>query len=99
MNVTIKNGTISVNGKIIVDGVAQDQVLNGQINVVINGDVDHLEMHSGTVQAQNVADLKTTSGDVSCGDVGSIHTMSGNVDCGNVSGDINTMFGDVIHKL
>jgi hypothetical protein len=71
-----------VNGTVIIDGNKQDQVLEGPISVVVNGNVDRVE---------------TTSGDVDVtGSTGTVSTMSGSVTCGgNISGDVSTMSGSV----
>lgn len=112
MQVTMKNGQISINGqlvsgknvsisgkKVTIDGVVQGTDLSGDVHVVIHGDVDQLTNESGTVTAQNVGDISTLSGDVRCNDVsGSINTMSGDVTCGHVAGSIKTMSGDVSHR-
>jgi len=112
MNVSVSNGKavidgreftgnrISINGnKVIVDGVVQDGELVGNISVVIHGDVEKIEVVSGTVKANSVTSIKTTSGDIDCGDVtGSVMTVSGDIDCGNVGGNVSTVSGDIIHR-
>ena len=111
MNLNIRSGHVVVNGKryqgrnvtiingrVTIDGVTQDGELTGDINVVVNGDVDSIENECGSVTAQNVGSINTQSGDVRCGDVsGSIQTMSGDVTCKAVKGSVRTMSGDIRH--
>lgn len=102
--VTITGGrNISViNGKIKVDGKDYTPADAKEINIVINGNVDKLEVDAcdKVTVTGDVSTLKTMSGDVDItGDVkGDIKTMSGDVDCGNVGGSISTMSGDVKNK-
>lgn len=112
MELNMKNGRIVVdgrefrgnsvtitNGKVTVDGVAQDGELVGDINITVHGDVERLENSAGTVKANNVGSIATQSGDVNCGAVnGSVQTMSGDVDCGNIGGSVSTMSGDIEHR-
>lgn len=72
-----------VNGKVTVDGEAQDGSLSGPVHVEIHGDVQSLENHAGNVTAHNVGEISTGSGDV---------------ECGAVSGNIRTGSGDVCHR-
>jgi hypothetical protein len=76
------NNVSIINGNVVIDGNKQDQVLEGPISVVVNGNVDRVE---------------TTSGDVDVtGSTGTVSTMSGSVTCGgNISGDVSTMSGSV----
>jgi hypothetical protein len=73
--------TIDRDGTVTVDGVAQDGKLVGPVDVMVHGNVDHVETTSGRVEVS--------------GQVGSITTMSGDVRCGNVTGSVFTMSGDV----
>ncbi len=112
MNISMNNGRVVIdgkefqgsnviiqNGKVVVDGKTQDCELVGDVNVVVHGDVQTLENHTGNVTAQNVGEVSTGSGDVRCGSVsGSIRTGSGDIFCGKVSGNIRTGSGDVIHR-
>lgn len=85
-----------INGAIVIDGVAHDDELPGEIHIQIDGDVERVETGPGSVTAQNVGAIQTLSGDVNCGDVtGSIRTMSGDVVCKKVAGNVNTMSGDI----
>ena len=109
MNLNIRSGHVVINGKryqgrnvtiinnvVTIDGVTHGGELTGDINVVVNGDVDSIENESGSITAQNVGSITTQSGDVRCGDVfGSIQTMSGDVTCKSVKGSVKTMSGDI----
>ena len=97
MNLSIKGGSISINGRlysgnsvvidggghVVVDGVQQDGApLVGPISVSVAGDVDQLELTSGDVTVHGSAQsIKTTSGDVAVS--------------GGVSGSVSTISGDV----
>lgn len=96
MNVTMKNGsvvidgksfsgnTVSINGdRVVVDGVVQEGSLVGHVSVTINGDVEHFEIGSGMVRIR---------GDVR----GDVKAHSGDVDVeGTVMGAASTMSGDI----
>lgn len=112
MNISMNSGRVVIdgkefqgknvsirNGKIIIDGKTQDGELTGDVNVVVHGNVQSLENHSGNVTAQDVGEVSTGSGDVYCSSVGgSVRTGSGDVSCGDVGGNIRTGSGDVMHK-
>jgi hypothetical protein len=93
---TFSGNNISISGdKVIIDGVQQEGSLVGDVHVSINGDVEALQITSGSITV-TAGSIKTTSGDVKCGDVsGSVQTVSGDVACGNVAGNIRTVSGDV----
>jgi len=94
-NVVISNGKIMINGKDVTPN-------SKEINIVINGDVDKLEVDccNKVSVTGSVKNIITKSGDIEVtGDVdGNIQTMSGDVDCGHVQGSISTMSGDVKHR-
>lgn len=94
-----KNISITGNGKVVVDGVEQAGSLIGDVNVIVDGDIDRLEVVSGSITAKNVSSVKTTSGDVECADVsGSVSTMSGDIDCRSIGGSVSTMSGDITQR-
>ena len=69
------------------------------MNIVVEGDVEHLENDCGSVTARMVGSVQTQSGDVNCQDVGgSVQTMSGDVTCGSIGGGVTTMSGDIRHR-
>ena len=113
MNISMKSGSVTINGKsyagkniiinngkVIVDGVEQSEVLEHRITVNVVGEVDTLETTSGDVNVSgNVGSLQTTSGDIECQDVsGNVQTVSGDVDCGRVNGNVKTVSGDIKHN-
>lgn len=113
MNISMKSGSVNVNGKsysgkniiinngkVIVDGIEQSEVLEHRITVNVVGDVGALEAISGDVSViGNVGSLQTTSGDIECHDVaGNVQTVSGDVDCGRVTGNVKTVSGDIKHN-
>lgn len=98
MNISMKSGNMTINGKtysgnniiisngkVIVDGAEQSEVLEHNIVVNVTGDVQSLETTSGDVQCESVSgDVKTVSGDVNVR--------------GNVAGNVKTVSGDISYK-
>lgn len=111
MNIVMKNGTITINGKqyqgqsfridgdkVIIDGVQQEGSLCGPVSIQVTGDVQSID--GRTVQSIEVTgscgSVKTVSGDVRCGPVaGNVQTVDGDVYCGDVAGSVKTVSGDV----
>lgn len=92
---------ISISGnKVIIDGVVQGGELVGDVNVVVNGDVDAVENTNGKVEVTgSVGQVKTTNGDIRCGDVkGDVTTSNGTVQCGVVHGQVRTTNGNISHR-
>jgi glutamate synthase domain-containing protein 3 len=85
------------NGKVVVNGVVQEQTLSYNITVNVIGDVETLDTISGDVYIQgNVGNLKTTSGDVQCKDVAAnVQTVSGDVRASKITGNVKTVSGDI----
>lgn len=96
---TYKGSCIQVsNGRVIVDGVEHGVESGPSIDVEIHGDVQSLEMESGSVKANSAGTIKTVSGDVVCGEVsGSIKSVSGDINTGAVAGSVSTVSGDIKH--
>lgn len=84
--------TIVINGK----EIAQE---DGEINIEINGNINHFNLPSGSVTVNgDVKSLYTMSGNVAVnnGSVGKITTTSGNVTIsGNCTDKISTTSGNV----
>ena len=109
MNLTMKNGkctidgkvftgsNISINGnKVIVDGVTQVGELVGDINITVDGNVESITNTNGTVRALNVGSVKTTNGDVNCDDVsGDVSTTNGDVTAKKILGKVTSVNGDI----
>jgi len=109
MNINLNNGKVTINGQtytgnniqingdnVLVDGVQQSKSLVGDITVNIEGQVENLELNSGTVNANNVGSIETGSGDVRCGNVlGNVRTGSGDVDAKTIQGNVRTGSGDI----
>ena len=82
-NIVIRNNTVVVDGKIVKEH------LNKSINIVVNGDVSHLDC-DGSVEVHG------NSGDIDCGGSCTVSgNVNGNIDaggsivCGDVSGSID----------
>ncbi len=110
MNVTMKNGRITIDGReftgknvridgdgqVIIDGVVQQGNLVGPISVQISGDVESLQGCGDVTVTGNCGSVKSVSGDVRCADVlGDLQTVSGDVNCKSVAGNVKTVSGDV----
>jgi hypothetical protein len=102
ININNKNysgNTISINkNKIFIDGV---EIINNdkEINITIDGNIDKVSVDScNTFKINGKANtVKTMSGDVIIdGDIsGDVNTMSGDVECKSISGNVKTMSGDI----
>ena len=87
------------NNKVIVDGEEVSSGDSKKLDIVITGNVDNLQVDSGTVKVDgNVSQVATQSGSVTIGgDVrGSVSSMSGSVSVdGKVGGSVTTMSGSI----
>jgi len=90
------------NGKVVIDGVVQEQSLIGPVTVIVTGDIESLASGSGNVDVTgNCGSVSTMSGDFTGrGNVtGNVKTMSGDVRVtGHIGGDVETMSGDIIQS-
>lgn len=98
--ITFEGKKVSINDtEVHVDGVKQDNIIDGHIKVIVHGDVESIATNDGDVEAEDVANVTTDSGDVKCGDIaGNVTTRSGDVKCGDVEGNVTTTKGDIIQK-
>ena len=89
-SITCSGSNITIqNGKVIVDGKVIQSDLYGDVKVVVNGNVDKID-YSGSVEVHGNCGSIDCSG--SCkidGDVNGNIDASGSVTCGKVSGDID----------
>lgn len=110
MDVTMKNGSIIINGKsfvgrniiisddkVIVDGQQVECDAEKQFDITINGTVESLETKSGNVRVSgSVNRIKTVSGDVTVKEcAGHINTISGDVKAKTIDCSVNTVSGDI----
>lgn len=111
MNISMKGGSviidgktftgrsISINGnKVVIDGVQQEGELVGDISVTVNGDVESIEMSSGSVSCGVAGSVKTVSGDIECsGSIGgSATTVSGDISASLIHGNASTVSGKIV---
>ena len=91
-NISIKNGKITVDGKI------QNTKKQYIGKIIINGDVKTLEVDNcDSVTAKNVTTLKSISGDVYCDDIlGNVETVSGDVTVKSIKGNVSTISGNIL---
>lgn len=97
---TFSGSSISINGnKVIVDGVAQDGELVGEIHVTVNGDCEVVENSNGPIEVKGSAgSVRTSNGRITCGNVGGDVTSSnGGITCGAVTGNVRTSNGSIRH--
>src|SRR5690606_37102809 len=84
------------NGKVIVDGDTQNGELVGDVNVVVNGDVDILNNTNGKVEANNIGQVTTTNGDVICDKINvDVRTIKCNIKSKAISGRLISVNGDI----
>lgn len=86
------------NHQVIVDGEVINSVeKTPEIHVTVHGDVDIINLGSGVVKARNVDIVNTQSGDVAVGgNVNSlVSTQTGDIICRDITGNINTINGDI----
>lgn len=113
MNIRMKGGSVTIDGKtfsgaaiqiignkVVVDGVAQQGELVGDISVTVNGDCESVENSNGTVEVKGSAgSVRTSNGKVTCGNVGGdVTSINGDITCGSVTGSVKTSNGNISHK-
>lgn len=93
-NISIVNGVVKIDGKIVEDSdaIMKEHVLN----ISVQGDLEELSTTSGDVEVSgSVGNIKTTSGDVfSKGDVQTVTTVSGDVRAKSI-GSAKSVNGDI----
>ena len=89
-NITVRNNTVIVDGKVVEDG------LTAGINIVVNGDVENIKC-SGDVEVRG-----HVIGDIDCGGSCTVDGyVEGNIDagnsvrCGDITGDVDA--GNSVH--
>ena len=105
---TYKGKNIQVNnGKVIIDGVVQkadgkDEILTGDITIVVNGNCDSVESDSGDIVINGDAKaVSSSNGDITISkDVkGNVSTSNGDVDVkGQIAGNVTTSNGDITSR-
>jgi len=101
--VTYKGNNIVVNNnKVIIDGVKVDTKDYKEINIVVSGNLNSLEVDScNTISiGGHCEDIETTNGDVDVsGDVhGNVKTTNGDVTAKSIIGKVKTTNGDISCK-
>lgn len=104
------NGTIEVNGKkysgnnvyiskgkVIIDGVVQDEIVNQPVNITITGSCGSIKNDVGDIRCGDVNGNVTNSvGDVSCKNVkGNVSNSTGDISCSKIEGNATTSVGDI----
>ena len=98
------NGTVSINNnKITVGGVDIEDLQQldcKEINIIIHGNVDVLEVENGELTINgSVKSLDSRNGNVQCWNVdGNVETRNGNVQCGAVQGSVKTRNGSISER-
>lgn len=97
--VTYSGSNVCVkNNRVYIDGVIQEQIFDRDINVVVNGNIDKVELDVGdiTVNGNVSQGINISTGDVECKDVtGNVSTSCGDIKCGKVTGNVSTTCGDI----
>ena len=87
-----------IDGKVIVDGIAQDQFdKEPVINITVDGDVEHLETANGNVDCHNVTgDVNNTNGSITCKNVtGNVTTSNGSITSDDIGGNARSSLGNI----
>lgn len=107
-----KNNSVIINGKnyrgstiiidgdnIVIDGDIQESGVYGEVNIVVEGNVETIENSAGDIKANNVTSVSTQNGDITCNDVaGSVSTMNGNISAKAIKGNASSMNGNIYTK-
>lgn len=80
-NISVINGVIKVDGKVIEEG------LSGTVKIEWQGDLASLTS-DGDVTCGNIQGDVQVGGSLRCGDVGKSATVGGSVQCGPIRGDL-----------
>lgn len=100
----IGNNIVIKNNEVWIDGVKQDTSNQKEINIVVNGNIESLDVLSCVNKISiigDVAKVKTSTGDVSIeGNVsGDVSTSTGDVKVdGHIYGNVKTTTGDIKYK-
>lgn len=83
------NNVSIINGRVMVDGVSQDEGLTGVVEVrILEGVLQDLTTDASVTCGQVLGSVKA-SGSVNCGAVGGTVVAGGSVNCDTVGGSIN----------
>jgi hypothetical protein len=108
-SISIINGKVIIDGNDVTpDGKEINISIKGAVDslnvdacskIYVNGNVKTLKTISGDVEVTGgiEGDVNTTSGDIDCGGNigGSVRAVSGDIDCGEISGNANTVSGNI----
>lgn len=77
-----------VGGRVIIDGVVQEQSLKGVVEVrILEGAINNLTTDA-SVHCESVQGDVKAGGSVNCGSVAGDVKAGGSVNCGSVAGDV-----------
>ena len=86
---TGRSVAITKRGKVLIDGVEQEDALHGQFELhVIEGVIENLEV-DGDVHCGSVSGNVEAGGSVTCGNVGGNVDAGTSVTCGDVGGEVD----------
>jgi len=89
-------------GKVLIDGKDVDFGDTLQVNIVVEGDLNELQVDQvDTLQIKgNCGQVETTNGSVTIGGsvTGDVRTTNGTVSCGKVGGSVRTTNGSIRHN-
>jgi hypothetical protein len=85
----IEGGNISIiNGRVTIDGVLQDQQVQGVVKIIVEGDLASLKTDA-SVQCGNVHGDVTAGSSVSCDNVEGSVSAGSSVSCENVGRNVS----------
>lgn len=97
--VTYRGNNIQItgDGKVVVDGVVQEQQLATTVNIVVEGNAGNIKNTSGSVRVNDCQSVQTVSGDVEVANSvrQDVNTVSGDVNARIIYGAVKTVSGDV----
>jgi hypothetical protein len=92
-NITVQNGKVIIDGK-IVDLPENDKIIN-----IIAENIESLRVDSceGITVKGNAGDVRISQGRLSVGGciMGDVHVSQGNIDYGNIEGDVSVSMGSI----
>lgn len=89
--ITVKGNNISVaNGRIIVDGKVMEEGLSGDVNVILSGDIKHIDVTgSVTVNGDVFGDIDAGSSVNVSGNITGYVDAGSSVSANNITGDVD----------
>lgn len=85
----------TINGKVYIDGVLQEDAIDGSkgqiLKIEVEGVLDHLKADAPVVVHGEIKGNVEVTGPLTCGHVGGSIKGVGPINCGNIAGNVNTI--------